>query len=183
MSEQTPAKHLVSLVTGKVKAKQHASDAMSHITAKLKSAKKDANLNKKAFDVIFNAYKMDEDDRNEFFDCISLYQDFMDDNNAWADGQHTGDLFRDDKAAADQPESDTIQPVDEEIAAANAKAIESGISELPAGEDRGALNGIASINPYDLDNIPEALERRPGRKRGPSIPTGDEAATGTYSVN
>lgn len=144
MSEQIPSKQLVALIKGKVSAKQRASDAMSHITSKLKSAKKDANLNKKAFDVVFAAFKMDEDDRDEFFDAIQLYRDFMDENNAWADGQHTGDLVKQAEAAAksEAPDDDLHDDGAADVAAAaeNGKKLKRGIKKLPPAEESNAGN-------------------------------------------
>ena len=156
MSEQIPSKQLVALVKGKVKAKQSAFDAMSHITAKLKSAKKDANLNKKAFDIVFAAYKMDEDDRNEFFDQIALYRDYMDENNAWADGQHTGDLVKMAQADAGLKDEKPEDPAAAEAAAGaeNAKKLKGGIKKLPEGDGKvvkinraaEALNELAATS-------------------------------------
>lgn len=163
MTEQIPAKQLVALVKGKVSAKQRASDAMSHISSKLKSAKNDANLNKKAFDVVFSAFKMDEDDRVEFFDAIGLYRDFMDENDAWADGQHVGDLVKQAQAA---PEMDDEQPDEDamnaEAGERNAALLKRGISTLEDDHDKAVEAGSGNV--IDL-TIPASLDRRKSRKK------------------
>lgn len=179
MSQQIPAKQFVALVKSKVSSKQRASDAMSHISAKLKAAKKDANLNKKAFDVVFAAYKMDEDDRNEFFDCISLYQDMMDEANAWADGQHTGDLVKmaESDSAADEMKDDKPDEAAAEQAVVNENVVKlrRGIKKLE--EDHTATVAAAKAEPADdIDNIPAVLERRPGRKKAVAEPAVDASA-------
>lgn len=142
MSEQIPSKQLCALVKGKVSAKQRATEAMSFISGKLKSAAKDANLNKKAFDVVFSAYKMDEADRDAFFDSISLYRDYMDENNAWADGQHAGNLV--DMAQDNDPDPNADAPDPEaEAAAANAKRLKRGIKKVEPEEAGQALSELA----------------------------------------
>ena len=167
MAEQIPAKQLVALVTGKVKSKQRAQDAMSHIASKIKEAGKNAHLNKAAFDVVFKAYKMDEDDRDMFFDAIALYRDFMDENNAWADGEHTGDLVKnaeaETKLEAERAAAEIEKKHDDQVKA-NIVALKRGISKLdPKAEGMTDDMPAAENAAEDIDNIPEALERRPSR--------------------
>lgn len=166
MAEQTPAKQFVALVTGKVKAKQRASDAMSHITSKIKEAVNNAHLNKAAFDVVFKAYKMDEDDREVFFDTVQLYRDFMDENDAWADGQHVGDLVKNAEAEA-KSESDRaaaeIEKQHDDQVKANVVALKRGITKLdpkPEGMTDDMPADEATIGDDGL-KIPRHLERRP----------------------
>lgn len=146
MSEQIPSKQFCALVAGKADAKRRASDAMSFIKGKLKSASEDANLDLKAMTAIEKALPMNEDRRNAYFDAIALYRDYMDENNAWPDGQHMGNLV--DMAEKKQPSANDDAPdPDAEAAAANAKKIKRGIKQVDPAAAGAALTELADTAP------------------------------------
>lgn len=119
------AKQLVALLRDASNKKTKVAEINGEIGERIKNAAENGNLHKGLFGLMLKLSRMDELKRNDFLDQFPEYVRMC--REAGLFGQeHVGDLLSDKEP--------TQEELDAEAAAANAEAIEKGITPIPDAE-------------------------------------------------
>lgn len=174
------SKQLAALVKEGKTVKDRTSSIAGEFGERVKAARENGHLNGVVFRWMAQLFRMPELERIRAINLFPVYCDKLIEEGVFGP-MHVGDLVDNaEKQRADEDDNETdddtgeadefdeADPAREQVAA-NADAIEKGISELPAEEDRGALNGIAATSNdnddgEDGNSQPAPKASRPKRK-------------------
>lgn len=144
-TERTVApKHLLALIQDANQKKTKMQSISGELGALIKEAVENGHLNRKAFGLVAQLDRQDEDKRNDNVRSIRLYLDICEEQ-LWGDG-HVGDLVDKAERSDGKPSA-----VDEQMRV-NAERIEAGIKEIEPGAAFGALGTARELTESERAN-------------------------------